>query len=120
MPFKDVERKREYQNNWVKAKRQQPGNPVAKTTRRRITSIYRKYYALKASLSCERCGFSHPAALTFHHIDPLDKKMPVANMVGGGYTWSQIEKEMQKCIVLCANCHAMEHWDEGRWIDKKR
>ena len=65
----------------------------------------------KASLSCERCGFAHPAALHFHHRDPATKDFDLSNAPRSGYGKQRILTEMAKCAILCANCHAIEHWN---------
>ena len=64
----------------------------------------------KSTLKCSRCDESHIATLCFHHIDPSTKEMNVSETIG--YRWSikRIQKEIDKCIVLCANCHAKEHY----------
>lgn len=55
---------------------------------------------------CALCGFDeHPAALQFHHLDPASKSFHLAE--GGlsrGIARSRAEAE--KCVLLCANCHA--------------
>jgi transposase-like protein len=56
---------------------------------------------------CQICGFyEHPAALQFHHLDPQKKDFHLAS---GGLTRSlaRIRKEAEKCVLLCANCHAL-------------
>jgi len=65
---------------------------------------------LKATLKCNRCPENHPACLTFHHSDPKDKDMEVARAVRQGWSIARIKTEIDKCEVLCANCHAKEHW----------
>lgn len=67
---------------------------------------------LKANLSCNRCPEKHPATLQFHHKDPYTKKMAVSFAVKSGFSKKTILKEIEKCEVLCANCHAKEHWTE--------
>jgi len=67
------------------------------------------YKELKKTLKCERCGFSHPAALTFHHRDEKDKTMEVSIMVQNSGSKKKIEAEISKCEVLCHNCHAIHH-----------
>lgn len=61
----------------------------------------------KSERGCESCGFNvHPAALHFHHLDPATKKFNIAHAA----EYSKIENlmvEIDKCIVLCANCHAI-------------
>lgn len=55
---------------------------------------------------CSKCGFSDYRALQFHHLNPLEKDKNISMM-----TWNSInsiKKEIEKCIVLCANCHSIE------------
>ena len=62
----------------------------------------------KQTLSCSRCGFDDPRALHFHHHDG-NKEANIADLVSCGASMETIQKEAAKCIVLCANCHAIEH-----------
>lgn len=68
---------------------------------------------LKATLQCSRCPENHPACLVFHHTDPKEKDLEVASAVRSGWSIERIKAEIAKCIVLCANCHAKEHWSDG-------
>jgi predicted HNH restriction endonuclease len=55
--------------------------------------------------ACMLCGYSkHPGILDFHHIDPSTKLFGISS---GGFSrsWASIEAEVQKCILVCANCH---------------
>lgn len=54
---------------------------------------------------CEECGESNICVLEFHHLHSKDKA--ISNMIhsNGATSWETIEKEIQKCRVLCANCH---------------
>jgi hypothetical protein len=57
-----------------------------------------------AGSSCEICGYSRCLrALGFHHLDPATKRFHIA----GSHTrsWQSILDELQKCVLLCANCH---------------
>jgi hypothetical protein len=67
---------------------------------------------LKSSLSCAQCGFSHPAALQFHHRIPRDKDLEIYLAVRKGWGKEHILREIAKCIPLCANCHFILHWEE--------
>lgn len=66
---------------------------------------------LKSKLKCP-CGMSHIAALTFHHNDPEEKDLEISKVVAHGWKKERILKEMEKCTVLCRNCHAILHWNE--------
>jgi len=66
-----------------------------------------KVREIKEKSECQICGYNKtPNALHFHHIDPKDKKFNIGWACGEGRKWSDIEKEMKKCVILCANCHA--------------
>lgn len=54
---------------------------------------------------CKWEGQLEPYQLTFHHVDPSQKEIEVAKM----HSWSyeKIVAEINKCIVLCRNCHPL-------------
>ena len=57
--------------------------------------------------ACLLCGFAEYAgALQFHHVDPTTKAFQLG---GRGLTRSleALRREARKCVLLCANCHAM-------------
>ena len=57
-------------------------------------------------LAC-RSGYA-PAALEFHHPDARKKEFAIS--VDGIYrSWERVEKELENCVMLCANCHAEVH-----------
>ncbi len=58
---------------------------------------------------CQRCGYkSCVEALEFHHISKEDKSFGIS---AKGYTrsWQAIQQELEKCLMLCANCHREFH-----------
>lgn len=58
---------------------------------------------------CAICGYDKcDRALQFHHTNPEDKKMEVAQRILHRKN-SVIVDELNKCILLCANCHAEIH-----------
>lgn len=62
----------------------------------------------KTIKGCARCGYrEHAAALVFHHRDPSEKERTVSAFLRVG--WAAVKKELAKCDVLCANCHAIVH-----------
>ena len=81
-----------------------------KEKNRRLAKNRRKWLVeYKKSQKCVRCGESHPATLTFHHKNNAEKSFEIGNIVGLGVSIERILKEIEKCEVLCANCHAIEH-----------
>lgn len=56
---------------------------------------------------CCMCGYDKCVrALDFHHINPKEKEFSVS-ADGSTRSWKRIEKELQKCIILCKNCHSI-------------
>jgi len=69
--------------------------------------------SVKLGKGCKNCGFnSHPAALDFHHIDPKSKDSEVSNLFRKGQI-SKAKLEIEKCIILCSNCHRIHHAKES-------
>jgi hypothetical protein len=61
----------------------------------------------KMMQGCSRCGYAeHPTALHLNHIDPDTKTKSVSELVKKG-VMAHIHTEIEKCEVLCANCHAV-------------
>ena len=61
----------------------------------------------EAGGGCARCGFDdHPSALHFHHLDPAGKEFGVSSK-GVTIALDRSRAEARKCILLCANCHAL-------------
>ena len=55
---------------------------------------------------CQHCGYDKcNEALEFHHINPEEKDFGM----GEHMSWERTKKELDKCILLCANCHREEH-----------
>ncbi len=57
---------------------------------------------------CKECGEDNPRVLDFHHLDPTTKHRNIAVMKAGRWGTEAIQKEIDKCIVLCSNCHRKE------------
>ena len=58
---------------------------------------------------CNKCGYNKSiTALEFHHLDPSEKDFGISNK-GETRSWERIKKELDKCVILCANCHREEH-----------
>lgn len=58
---------------------------------------------------CEICGYDKcKQALEFHHIDPNEKEFGIGEK---GYTRSieRVKEEVDKCLLVCANCHRELH-----------
>lgn len=58
---------------------------------------------------CERCGYCKcVSALDFHHKDPSKKGFQISDVKKTNLN-GIIKRELDKCVLLCANCHREEH-----------
>lgn len=80
-------------------------NPTQKKMYRakRHKECREKISEIKRIRGCGVCDESDPRCLDFHHRDPKTKVMCVSQM--SRYPWNTILVEIEKCDVLCANCH---------------
>ena len=70
---------------------------------------------------CEKCGYNKsPAALDFHHKNPLEKKFTIAHARHRSFN-ENIKKELDKCMLVCSNCHREIHEEinTNKYINKK-
>lgn len=58
---------------------------------------------------CVKCGYNRcPEAMDFHHRDPTQKDFAISKS-GNCTAWNKIQKELDKCDLLCSNCHRESH-----------
>ena len=66
---------------------------------------------LKAVSKCAICGESHFACLHFHHKEGTVKLFNLSNH-NRGSSLKKLQEEINKCEILCANCHAKLHYEK--------
>ena len=70
-----------------------------------------KFREYKKTLKCNRCGYSDYRALEFHHPND-DKDGFEPCQIARNRSWNNVLKELDKCEVLCSNCHRIEHFTD--------
>ena len=95
MPYQDKERQRE---------------ALRKSANRR-RKAYREFVdEYKLEHGCKACSYRKcVTSLEFHHLDESTKVDTISKMVQNRRPISSIMAEMEKCIILCANCHRELH-----------
>ena len=79
-----------------------------KATRRHRLKRREYIFEYKKQHSCVYCGESNPLMLDLDHIDRTTKMGLPANMITSGHKWADVLKEVDKCQVVCANCHRVK------------
>ena len=64
----------------------------------------RKVFEYLTEHPCVNCGESDPIVLEFDHRSGINKIENISNLINH-CSWKRIESEIEKCDVLCANCH---------------
>ena len=70
--------------------------------------LFKHFSVLYMGGKCQKCGYNKcEEALVFHHLDPSKKDFGI----GRNYNkkWETIKNELDKCAMLCSNCHSEEH-----------
>lgn len=105
-----VEKNRKYAEEYRKRKLLE--DPIGFKALNRL-STYKRAAANKNLISqlkqqpCQDCGKTYPeCCMQFDHRVPSLKEHNVADMVYG-YSQKSLQKEIDKCDILCANCHCM-------------
>lgn len=61
---------------------------------------------------CEKCGYDKCIwALDFHHKNPEEKDFSISG--SKILKWEKVKKELDKCIMVCSNCHREIHYTIG-------
>lgn len=60
---------------------------------------------------CVDCGVSDLdiSCYDFHHLDPNEKDFNLSSVNSARVSLEQLKGELNKCVLLCANCHRIKH-----------
>jgi len=91
---------------------------MTKTETSKILRYAKKIKALNyLGNKCKNCSNNNYFSLTFHHINPDEKEFGYYDLKEN--RWSLIEKELDKCELLCFNCHLEFHFINNPLFDIK-
>jgi hypothetical protein len=80
--------------------------------------------SIKEATPCADCGNFFPAVcVDFDHREGEVKFKGVCWLVQNGYSREKIQEEIDKCDIVCSNCHRIRTHKSGRerpWYDKRR
>jgi hypothetical protein len=96
--------KQHYESNKeIYCERARANNPRYKQRNQQFINQY------KAKKGCKFCQENTPVCLDFHHVDPNIKDWNISVMSRSASSIATIKKEIDKCIVICSNCHRKLH-----------
>jgi|ERR1035437_1279886 hypothetical protein len=75
-------------------------------SRNRSDTLHDRVNEIKLASGCVDCGYrEHAVALDFDHLNGDEKISSVADLANDRCGWDKIQTEIDKCEVVCANCH---------------
>lgn len=101
----------EYMRQWRNRNRER----LNAEARKYYEKSQRKFQEYKLSLGgCVDCGYNeHPAALEFDHVRG-DKLFNIGERKT--MNWDKLMEEIDKCDLVCANCHRVRTAERGNWL----
>ena len=111
MPYKNKEKQKEYQRDWIRNNQiQKERNILSSRERKKRNKLLLEQYKIDSGCYCRSCGtYDHPVCMDFHHLDGTDKKDTVSSLSSTGYKWETVKIEIDKCIMICCACHRKIH-----------
>lgn len=92
------------QKRWYEKNKKKHIANVAARKAQVVEQVTAQVRELKESTPCTDCGVKYPYyVMDFDHLS--DKEYPIANMISQGYSMETVQKEIDKCEIVCANCH---------------
>ena len=99
----DINRVREIRRNCYRKYREKNIKRVH-DRRQKLTEFFTNY---KKGKKCSFCPENEVVALDFHHLG--DKDVNPSRMSGLGWSIEHMKRELDKCIIICSNCHRKVH-----------
>lgn len=113
MPINDPAARVIYQKIFFKAHYEKNKEYYLRKNDRRRKEARNLVSEFKSQFGCSMCPETDQACLDFHHTDPLNKTVSIANMFRMGWGPQKMIAELKKCIVMCSNCHRKLHRDQN-------
>lgn len=103
---KNQELVRSYKRKWYENNKEKhiEGGKIRKKELKKWVNEY------KVSKKCKSCSENHIAVLDFHHRNPKEKDIDICVAISNGWSKKRLMKEIEKCDVLCSNCHRKLHY----------
>jgi hypothetical protein len=109
MGYKDPLKQKQFQAN----RYQENKDKCRQNLKDRRIKLAKWMLALKQDKKCLYCPENHPACLDFHHRKGTIKVSEIGTMVSFAWSKEKILLEIEKCDLLCSNCHRKLHWQEN-------
>ena len=108
----------EYKRGWYVRNRDHQLERVRENHERSKRENQERAWDYLGQHGCVDCGEPDPVVLQFDHLG--DKRRDVSYMLLSGFTWANIQVEIDKCAVRCGNCHRRKTARDLGLYERKR
>ena len=116
MGYKDKINRKSISESIIKEQRKK--EEATKPTQRQATALVLEEMQMRGD-KCAKCGFTDIRALVWHHLDPNEKVKSISEMIRNRVSMDKLQAELDKCELICANCHRIEEQRLGNWTKNK-
>ena len=102
--------KRKIDNELYKSNHTGRKSKVSKSKKERVERNRSIVSDFKLNGKCYLCGDERHYVLDFHHIISSEKEGEIPNLAKKAYSEKKIIEEIDKCVLLCSNCHREIHF----------
>jgi hypothetical protein len=113
VPYKDPKVRKERHKEYSRSHYARNKAAVIAASKTQRISFAKRWEEYKSQQVCINCGFSHPAAIDFHHVKRHPSNRKLYQLIKNR-TFSRALEEVKKCVPLCANCHRVHHYEEHK------
>ena len=85
---------------------------VTSERKKRVIQENRERILEVLARGCADCSTKDLRVLEFDHRDPAEKTGGISHLLARGCSWETIQKEIEKCDVVCANCHRIRTYEQ--------
>lgn len=119
MPYKDPEIRKQKLKEYSRKHYEANTETVKAKAAAHRKSFKKEWEAFKLQQKCISCGFTHPAAIDFHHVEYHPDNRKLYKLLQNRSFKAALE-EVSKCVPLCSNCHRIHHHDERKGLERAR
>ena len=102
MPYKNTEEHKAYQQKWHSENKRPKSNQTGWLKRKEMVANAKNKPCASCNIKYDTC------VMDLHHLDPSVKDSQVSKLMKSS-SYNKLQEEIDKCVVLCANCHRMLH-----------
>lgn len=110
MVYSDIEKQREWQRNYARERRRKRALGEIPNYLQEALAKKRRFVAEYKNRPCADCGIIYPApVMEFDHVRG-EKVATISKMLQRNFGMAKLVEEIEKCDVVCANCHRLRTW----------